>query len=165
MVALVVAWARNQVIGRDNDLPWYLPADLKHFRQLTTGHSVIMGRKTLDSIMKRLGRPLPNRTNIVLTRDTLYQAPGCLVASSLDEALKLVPNGQEAFVIGGAEVFNQALPMADRLHVTEIDAEINGDVHFPEFDRSQWREIERAGYTADDKNPYDYAFITYERQS
>lgn len=165
MVTLLVAWARNQVIGRDNDLPWYLPADLKRFRQLTTGHSVIMGRKTFDSIMQRLGRPLTNRTNIILTRDKGYQASGSLVAGSLSEALQLVPSGQQTFVIGGAKVFRQALPIADRLHVTEIDAEIEGDVRFPEFDRSRWREVERTEHGPDDKNAYHYAFITYERKS
>ncbi len=165
-IALVWAMTRNRVIGRHNALPWHLPADMKHFRELTTGHPVLMGRKTFES----LGRPLPNRTNIVISSDPEYTAAGCLVAHSLDEALALaVPHARpvvaEIFVIGGEKLYAQMLPHADRLYVTLVETEVEGDAWFPEFDLEAWREIQRDQHSADDKNPYSCTFLTLERKT
>ena len=165
-IALIWAMARNRVIGRHNALPWRLPVDMQHFRELTTGHPVIMGRKTFES----LGRPLPNRTNIVITSDRHYAPPGCLVAHSLDEALAMAgphvpPNDPEIFVIGGEQLYAQMLPSADRLYVTLVETEVEGDAWFPEFDLSMWREIKRGLHPADDKNPYPCTFLTLERKT
>ena len=159
MVSLLVAYARNRVIGKNNDLPWYLPADLKRFKELTTGQTVVMGRKTFDSIIARNGKPLPNRTNVVITRDSEYLAEGAEVVHTIEDALK---GSAEIFVIGGAEIFRQALPLADRIYATEIDADIEGDVYFPEIG-SGWREVAREPHQADEKNQYNYAYVTYEK--
>lgn len=157
--------ARNGVIGRDNALPWRLPADLQHFKALTTGHPVMMGRKTFES----LGRPLPNRTNIVVTRDRNYAPPGARVAHSLDEALAMatayLPADRQVFVIGGENLYTQMLPRAERLYVTLVDAEVDGDARFPEFDWQQWRELERHEHPADDRNRYACRFLTLERKT
>ena len=165
-IALIWAMARNRVIGRHNTLPWRLPVDMKHFRELTTGHPVLMGRKTFES----LGRPLPNRTNIVITTDRRYAPQGSLVAHSLDEALALAaphvpPNDPVVFVIGGENLYAQMLPRADRLYVTLVEAEIEGDARFPEFDLEAWRETQRIAHPADDKNPYPCVFLTLERKT
>ena len=151
--------AENRVIGVNNTLPWRLPADLKHFRKLTTGHHVIMGRRNYESI----GKPLPDRTNIVITHDPNYRAPGCLVAHSIEEALAIANSDPEIFVIGGAEIYRQALNSADRLYLTLIHAHINGDTYFPEFDGSHWQEVERERHEADERNPYPYTFLIYAR--
>src|SRR5688572_24314058 len=137
-ISLIVAMAENRVIGRNNQLPWHLPADLKHFKSLTTGHSVIMGRKTFES----MGKPLPNRRNIVITRQANFRADGVDTAHSLEEAISLAKGDAEIFVIGGAEVFRDALNGADRLYLTLIHATIEGDVFFPEVDWSEWTLIE-----------------------
>lgn len=159
-IVLVAARARNGVIGRANGLPWHLPADLKHFRQLTEGKPIIMGRKTFTSI----GRPLPKRTNIVVTRDPTFHAPGCLVAHSLDEAFILAGEAPEVMIIGGAELFRQALPLADQLELTEIEADIEGDVSFPTFDPADWQVTAEQAHQSDEANPYPYRFVTYERR-
>ena len=138
-----------------------MPADLQHFRHLTTGHHIIMGRKNHEDI----GKPLPGRTNIVLTQQTGYAAPGCLVVHSLQEALMAAKADNEVFVIGGAMIYSQTLDLADRLYITEIDADIDGDTLFPEFDRSSWTETSREEHPADEKNPYAYRFITLERNT
>lgn len=151
--------AENRVIGIQNTLPWRLPADLRHFRQLTTGHHVIMGRRNYESI----GKPLPDRHNIVLTRNPAYRAPGCQVKDSLDAALQDIQNDPEIFIIGGAEIYRQALGLADRIYLTLVHAEINGDTYFPEFDRHDWKEITRTRKEADERNPYAYSFVTYDR--
>lgn len=151
--------AENRVIGIHNTLPWRLPADLRHFRQLTTGHHVIMGRRNYESI----GKPLPDRHNIILTRNPSYRAPGCQVKNSLGEALQDIQNDPEIFIIGGAEIYRQALGLADRLYLTLVHAEINGDTYFPEFDRRDWKEITRTRNEADERNPYAYSFVTYDR--
>lgn len=163
MISILVARARNRVIGRSNDLPWYLPADLRHFKELTTGHSVLMGRKTFDSILARLGTPLPNRQNIVVTRDRHFQVSGAIVVHSIDEALKLTES-EEVFVIGGAQIYEQVLPFTDRMYITEVAADIDGDTFFPELEQGAWRETSREPHKKDDKNQYDYAFVVYERQ-
>ncbi|MEW6165236.1 MAG: dihydrofolate reductase [Pseudomonadota bacterium] len=158
-LVIIVAMARNGVIGRDNALPWHLPEDLKRFKQLTMGHAVIMGRKTWESLPEKF-RPLPGRRNIVVTRNAGYAAPGATVVHSLEEAEKVSPGGT-AFIIGGAELYAHALPRATRLEITEIDADIEGDARFPAFDRAQWRETRRASGT--DANGLRYAFVSYAR--
>lgn len=155
---LIAAVARNGVIGIDQRLPWYLPADLKHFKALTLGHSVIMGRKTWESLPARF-RPLPGRRNFVLSR-VGYSAAGATVVNSLTAAITAVENGL-AFVIGGAELYAAALPLADRLQLTEIDATFDGDSHFPVIDRRDWRETARE--THRDPAGFDYAFVTYRK--
>ena len=162
MVSLIVAEAHDRVIGRSNDLPWYLPADLKRFKELTTGHSVVMGRKTYDSIFARLGKPLPNRTNIVITRNPEFGAEGVMVARSLPEALEKAGDG-EVFVIGGASVYKEAVVMADRIYKTFVDTDISGDAFFPEMAESEWKEVQREHHMADEKNPYAYDYVTFER--
>jgi len=152
LVSLVAALARNRVIGAGDRLPWHLPEDLKHFKHLTMGAPVIMGRKTHESI----GRPLPGRRNIVVTRQASARWDGCEVARSLDDAIALAGDAPEAFVIGGAELYRLALPRADRLYLTLIDADYQGDTFFPEFDPACWRETAREPGAG-------FAFLTYER--
>jgi len=168
-LSLIVALAQNHVIGIDNKLPWYLPNDLKYFKQVTMGKTIIMGRKTYESI----GKPLPGRINIVITRQADYQPPGAndsvKVVSSLQAAQELaghlaVINGQdEAMIIGGAEIYTQALPLVDRMYLTEVHAEVDGDAYFPQFDRSQWQAVAREDFAAEGGNPYDYSFVVYQR--
>ncbi len=159
MISLIVAKAQNNVIGSRNDLPWYLPADLRRFKELTTGHTVVMGRKTLESILARLGHPLPDRRNIVLTRQQVSY-PDVEALHDLREIERL---DDDVFIIGGAEVYAQTISMADRLYVTEVKAEINGDAHFPDIDRGTWQEMTREPHFKDDKNQYDYDFVVYAR--
>jgi dihydrofolate reductase len=151
--------AENRVIGVDNSLPWRLPADLRHFRRLTTGHHVIMGRRNYESI----GKPLPDRTNIVVTRNPSYRAPGCLVMHSLEAALASAQNDPEIFVIGGADIYRQALDRADRLYLTLVHAQVQGDTYFPPIDERQWREISRERHELDEKNPHACTFLVYDR--
>jgi dihydrofolate reductase len=163
-IAFVVAVARNNVIGINNQLPWHLPEDLKYFKRVTMGKPIIMGRATYDSI----GKPLPGRPNIVITRNPDYQPAGVTVVHSLDEALKaagtLMPPGQdEAAIIGGEQIFAQAFPKTDRLYLTEVDAAPEGDTFFPEFDRKQWREVAREAHLPCERNPYAYSFVVLER--
>lgn len=158
-LSIIAALAQNRVIGIDNALPWRLPADLAHFKALTLGHHIIMGRKTWDS----LGRPLPGRTSVVVTRDPAFAAPGCVVAYSLAEAVTLCAGDSEAFFIGGAELYRQALALADRMYLTEVRVEAAGDAWFPEFDRARWRETARTPCKADERNPHDYDFVVLER--
>jgi len=162
-VSLIAAVARNKVIGRDNRIPWRLPEDLKHFRKLTMGHAVIMGRKTFESIVAFSGKPLPGRDNIVITRSRDWSVNGCRIAHSLDEALVAVQRGQEAFVIGGAEIYALALPLASRLYMTEIGRDFTGDAFFPEFDRSRWQEIAREKHEPGGEEGFGYAFVEYAR--
>ncbi len=149
----------NNVIGKDNDLPWYLPNDLKYFKKVTTGHTIAMGRKTYESI----GRPLPNRQNIVLTRDLSYNAEGCTVIHSIDE-LKPYLNDDEVFLIGGAELFKMALPIADRLYITRIHDTFDGDTYFPSIDFSEWKVVEELKGETDERNPYEHTYYVYERK-
>jgi dihydrofolate reductase len=157
-LALIAAVAKNGVIGSGNALPWRLPADMKRFRELTTGHAVIMGRKTWESI----GRPLAQRQNIVVTRQRDYAADSAIVVTGLDEALRAVTLPTPAFCIGGAELYAVALPRATTLHCTQIDREFDGDTRFPDFDRSLWRETAREEHSAPEG--FNYAFVTYERR-
>ncbi len=161
IVSAIVAVARNRVIGKDNQIPWHLPADLKYFKRTTLNHHVIMGRKCFESI----GQPLPKRTNIVVTRNPYFLASNCLVAHSIEEALEIAhDNGEEeVFILGGGEIYAQSMPYWDRLYITEIDLETEGDVFFPEWDESEWRERRREAHPPDEKNPYPYTFRVLER--
>lgn len=161
-ITLIAAVARNRAIGAGNALPWRLPEDLKRFKSLTLGHPIIMGRKTWQS----LGRPLPGRTNIVVSRSAGLEAPGGSVAGSLEASLSMAANAgaDEAFIIGGAEIYAQALPFADCLQLTEIDRDFAGDAFFPAFDPAHWRETARESHHAHQAEAdFDYAFVTYER--
>lgn len=160
MLSLVVAMSENRVIGRDGDLPWRLPNDLKHFKQVTLGKPVIMGRKTWESLYVK---PLPGRRNIVVTRNPDYVAEGAECTRSLDEALALMDQEDETMVIGGAALFADALPAATRLHLTEVHAEIEGDTYFPKFKREDWREISRENLPAEGDAPA-YSFLLLERR-
>lgn len=158
IISLIAAMAKNRVIGIRNTLPWQLPADLQHFKKLTLGHPVIMGRKTFESI----GRPLPGRLNIIISRSS-YNAPAeCKVVDSIASAIALCAGHDEAFVIGGEQLYRQALSVADRLYLTEIDAEIEGDAWFPEFDLHAWQETQRESHY-DSDNGYRYHFVIYQR--
>lgn len=161
IISLVAAMDRNRVIGKRNVLPWYLPADLRHFKELTTGKPIIMGSTTFASI----GHALPDRINIVMTRDSAFIAPGCIVAHSVEEALATGKGYDEVMVIGGANVFEQFLPLANRMYLTTIDVEIDGDVYFPGWNQNEWRETSREPHEPDTKNIYSYAFVTLEHTS
>jgi dihydrofolate reductase len=158
-IAFVVARDRRGVIGKDGGLPWRLPDDMKHVRKLTVGKPLIMGRRTFDSI----GRPLPDRTSIVLTRDASFRCDGCLVARTPDEALALAGDAPEVIVFGGAGVFGDFLARADRIYLTEVDAVVAGDTYFPSLDPAQWRETERETHPADPRHPYAFDWVTLER--
>jgi dihydrofolate reductase len=159
-VELVVAVAENDVIGRDNTLPWHLPADLHHFRELTLGHAVFMGRKTHESI----GRALPGRLNLVLSRSTRAVAEGCRLVASLREARRLAPAGKPLLVIGGAQVYRECLALATRIHLTLVHAEIrDGDASFSGWREPEWRESVRVRRAADERNAYACSFVTLER--
>jgi dihydrofolate reductase len=159
--SLVVAVARNGVIGRNNALPWRLPEDLAYFKRVTLGAPVIMGRRTYQSI----GKPLPGRKNIVVTRDRSFAAPGCIVVHSLDEAWREAGDVPEVFVIGGTSLFGEALPCADVIHLTEVDAEVEGDTYFPPLDRTQWHETEVARHAADARHAYPFRIVRLERRT
>ncbi len=158
-VSVIAALAKNRVIGIENRLPWRLPEDLAHFKALTLGHPVLMGRKTFES----LGRPLPGRTNIVITRNPDYCRDGCVVAGSIPDALALCRDVGEIFFIGGAELYAQAIPLADRLYLTEVDIEVEGDAWFPDFERAAFRETARAAHIGEKGDPLRFDFVVYDR--
>lgn len=151
--------AENRIIGRDNALPWHLPADLKRFRRLTTGYPIVMGRRSYESI----GRPLPERTNIVVTRRAEYRAPGCTVVHTIDDAFRVAGDTDEIFVIGGAELYAQTLDRADRLYLTWVHARVAGDTQFPAFDLASWREVARERHETDAQHALPYSFVTLDR--
>lgn len=163
MLSLIVAASDNDVIGRANALPWQLSRDLKNFKEVTTGHAVVMGRKTYESIFARLGKPLPNRKNIVVTQQQGFQAPDCTVVHSLEEAFKAVPD-EEVFVIGGEAMYRLALPLVDRLYITRVHAQIEGDVKLPAIDFSEWKVVHEEIWPKDEKNEYDATYQIYERK-
>lgn len=158
-ISLVVAADEKNGIGKNNQLPWHLPADLKHFKTLTTGHPIIMGRKTFESI----GKALPNRRNIVISRQSTYLAEGVEVVSSLPDAFYLCKDDNEAFVIGGAQIFEQALPLASILYLTVIHHQFDADTFFPKIDMANWIKAESSSHEPDEKNIYSYSFIKYIR--
>ena len=158
-MSLIVAMDRNRVIGARGRLPWHIPADIKRFRRLTLGHHVVMGRKTWESI----GRPLPGRTNVVLTRQPGFVAEGVHVVSRLDDALRLAAGDDEIFVIGGGELYTETLPLADRLYVTEVHGDFAGDTWFPKLAENEWREVSREMQRAGAAGEPDVTYVTYER--
>lgn len=163
-LSLLVAMARNRVIGRNNKLPWHLSADLKHFKFLTMGQTIVMGRKTYESI----GKPLPGRTNIIITRQAGYEVPGAIVVRSVDEALLKCEetssvNG-ESFIIGGEELYRQTLKICQRMYITEIQRDFEGDVFFPEFDSNEWEETQRDKHISENDNSLEYHFVVLNRK-
>lgn len=164
-ISLIAALTRNHVIGRNNDLPWHLPDDMKYFMQTTKGHHVIMGRRNYDSIPEKF-RPLPNRTNLVVTRQKDLRLPQCRVVNSLEEAIDVARTAseQELFIIGGAAIYTLGMPLAHRLYLTEIDTELQGDTFFPDFNKSEWTEVSRKHHPADDRHAYPFDFVIYNRK-
>ena len=160
-LSIIVAMAKNRTIGINNTLPWRIPADMQHFKRLTMGHHLIMGRKTFDSI----GRPLPGRTTVVVSRDHNLKIEGCTVAHSLSEAITACAHDSQIFVVGGADIYTQALGLADRLYITEIQQDVSGDAWFPEFSRSEWLEVSREIHYQKIPEPLEYHFIEYRRKS
>ena len=158
-INIVVAIASNNAIGKNNKLLWHLPKDLKHFKELTTGHTVIMGRKTFDSV----GRPLPNRRNIVVTRQ-IISIEGCEVVNSLDAALALASGEAEVDIVGGAEIYRQAIHLTNIIHLTIVHQNFDADTFFPEIDYNEWKEVSREDYQPDEKNPIPFSFITLKRR-
>jgi dihydrofolate reductase len=156
---MIVATANNRIIGKDNDMPWHLPADLAYFKKTTLGKPIIMGRKTYESI----GRPLPGRKNIVISRDINYKAKGIDTVTSVDAALELVRDVEEVMVIGGGAIYSHCLSKADRLYITHIDADIEGDIQFPFYDTNLWKKTSADKYLADEKNKHDLDFCIYEK--
>ncbi len=157
MITLIAAAAENNALGKDNDLLWHLPEDFKRFKQITSGHYIIMGRKTFESFPK----PLPNRTHIIITRQEKYLEKGCLVVHSLDEALEIAPQNEEVFIIGGAQIYEQALPFADKIDLTRVHTELEADAFFPEFNTSEWNLVFSEKNFKDEKHQYDFTFETY----
>ena len=157
LISLIVAMANNRVIGKDNQMPWHLPADLGHFKAVTLGKPIIMGRKTYESI----GRPLPGRKNIVISRNADYRLEGCETVCSLEEALDLVNDVEEVMIIGGGFLYAQTLPQADKLYLTFIDLDVDGDTWFPKFEHLSLKEVKREKHRRDEKNPYDYEFVDF----
>jgi dihydrofolate reductase len=170
IISAIVAVGKNRLIGRDNQIPWYLPADLAYFKRVTLTHHIIMGRNSFQSI----GRPLPKRTNVVISRDPFFIATGCIRAFSIPEALKIAEtNGEtEAFIIGGGEIYKQSVPFWTRLYLTEVDVKVSententegGDVFFPDVDFSEWTLVSEEKHVKDEKNDYDYIYKVYERR-
>jgi len=159
MITIIAAIAKNNALGKDNQLIWYLPADLKRFKKVTLNHHIIMGRKTFES----LGKPLPNRTTIIITRNTNFKAEGCVIVNSLKDAIEAAKEDENPFILGGAEIYKQAIEIADKLDLTYVHHNFDADVFFPEIDLSKWKETSREDFKADEKNKYDFSFVTYLR--
>ncbi len=159
-ISLIVAIAKNHVIGKNNQLIWHLPADLKYFKTMTLGHTVVMGRKTYDS----MGKPLPGRQNVVITRQQNFQAEGVIIEPSLESALSNLKE-DEVFIIGGGEIFKQAIALVDKMYVTEINETFDGDVYFPAINHDEWELTDARPFAKDEKNKYDYSFNLYERKN
>jgi dihydrofolate reductase len=159
-ITLIAAIAHDNALGKDNDLIWHLPADLKRFKSTTSGHHIIMGRNTYESI----GKPLPNRTSVIITRNPDYTAEGCIVVNSLEEAIEVAKDDASPFIIGGAQIYTEAIEIADKLDITEVHQEFEADVFFPEIDVKLWQETSREKFSSDEKNKYDYSFITYQKR-
>lgn len=158
-ISLIVAMSRNHTIGINNTLPWRCPEDLKHFKALTMGHHMIMGRKTFDSI----GKPLPGRTTVIVTRNLALKVEGCLIAHSLQQAIAACRNDSEVFVVGGAELYAQALPLVDKLYITEIQQDVEGDAHFPELNKNDWILASKEVRTQETPQILEYHFVGYHR--
>lgn len=163
MITIIAAIAKNNALGLNNDLIWHLPSDLKRFKKVTSGHHILMGRNTFESI----GRPLPNRTTVIITRNKEFTKEGCLIANSLEEALEIAKADEHIFIIGGAQIYNYAIEndLVDALDITLVHHEFKADVFFPEINLDIWQEVIREDFSADDKNRFNYSFIRYEKKS
>jgi dihydrofolate reductase len=159
MITIIAAIGNNNELGKDNDLIWHLPADLKRFKKVTTGHTIVMGRNTFESI----GKPLPNRRSVIITRNPNYQQEGCEVVHSLEEAMQLIAQEEKAFIIGGAQIYREVLEkdLADQLDITKVYENFEADVYFPEIKASDWKLISTEDFAADEKNKYNYGFLKY----
>lgn len=157
MITMIAAAAENNALGKNNQLVWHLPDDFKRFKQLTTGHYIIMGRKTFESFPK----PLPNRTHVVITRQKDYQPEGCFVADSIESAMALVPENEEAFIIGGGEIYNLAMPFADKIELTRVHDNFDADAFFPEIDLAKWKLTASAYHPKDEKHQFDFTYETF----
>jgi len=161
MLTIIAAASENNALGKDNQLVWHLPDDFKRFKAITSGHYIVMGRKTFESFPK----PLPNRTHIVITRQKDYEVPeGCLVASSLQQAISLCPKEEEVFIIGGGEIYNQSIEIADKIDLTRVHTTVEADTFFPEIDTDKWELVFEEFHTKDEKHNYDFTFLTYVRK-
>jgi dihydrofolate reductase len=161
MITIIAAIAKNNALGKNNDLIWHLPADLKRFKKITSGHHILMGRNTFESI----GKPLPNRTTIIITRNKDYFKDGCLIANSLEEAIELANEDAEIYVIGGAQIYKYAIEnnLIDALDITLVHHQFEADAFFPEIDSKIWKEVSREDFKADEKNKFDYSFVRYRK--
>jgi len=161
MITIIAAIGNNNELGKGNDLIWYLPADLKRFKKRTPGHPIIMGRNTFESI----GKPLPNRRTIIITRNTSYQKEGCEVVHSLEDAIELIASQEDAFIIGGAQIYKEAMEknVVDQLDITKVDQDFDADVFFPAIDSMVWEEVSRENFSPDEKNLFTYSFINYKK--
>lgn len=157
MITLIAAAAENNALGKDNDLLWHLPNDFKRFKEITSGHHIIMGRKTFDSFPK----PLPNRTHIIITRQKEYLVENCIVVHSLEDAIAIAPKNEEVFIIGGAQIYEQSIPLADKIDLTRVHTSLDADAFFPEFDTSEWNLVFSEKHFKDEKHQYDFTFETY----
>jgi dihydrofolate reductase len=157
MITLIAAAAENNALGKDNDLLWHLPNDFKRFKEITSGHHIIMGRKTFDSFPK----PLPNRTHIIITRQKEYLVENCIVVHSLEDAIAIAPQNEEVFIIGGAQIYEQSIPLADKIDLTRVHTSLDADAFFPEFDTSEWNLVFSEKHFKDEKHQYDFTFETY----
>lgn len=160
-LTLIAAMSENRVIGKDNDLPWHLPKDLKHFKGLTKGHHIIMGRRTFESMGNK---PLPHRTNIIVTRQKDFRAPGCIVVHNLEDAIRKAENDSRPFIVGGGKIYQQALAYADSIELTVVHASLEGDTHFPELNENDWELVKKESHSRDEKHEYGFDFLSYERQ-
>ena len=162
-ITIIAAIATNNALGKDNDLIWHLPADLKRFKKVTSGHHILMGRKTYESI----GKPLPNRTTVIITRNKEYKAAGCMVVDSIEKAIEVAKAAAQVFIIGGAQIYQQAMNsnLVDRLDITEVHHAFDADVYFPEITSEDWIQVSKEDFMADDKNKYDYSFVSYKKRS
>ncbi len=161
MLTIIAAVAKNGALGKDNQLIWHLPADLKRFKEVTNGHHIIMGRKTFES----LGKPLPNRTTIIITRNKDYHVENCIVVNSLGEAIAAAKEDDNPYILGGAEIYKQAMDIADKLDLTLVHHKFDADAFFPEIDKNIWEEISRDDFSKDEKNQFDYSFVKYQKKS
>jgi len=159
MTTLIAAIGNNNELGKNNDLIWHLPADLKRFKKVTSNHHIIMGRNTYESI----GKPLPNRTTVIITRNKDYVAEGCIVTNSLENAIKIAKDDENAYIIGGAQIYTQAIKLVDVLDICEVHQTFEADVYFPTIDKSIWKETSRESFLPDEKNKYSYSFVRYKR--
>ncbi|MDG1529271.1 MAG: dihydrofolate reductase [Polaribacter sp.] len=162
MVTIIAAIANNNALGKDNDLIWHLPADLKRFKKVTSGHHILMGRNTFESI----GKPLPNRTTVIITRNKNYKQEGCIVVDSIEKAIDVAKNDEQIFIIGGAQIYKQTIAsnLVDQLDITQVHHSFDADVYFPEIDSDIWKEVAREEFKADEKNKYDFSFISYKKK-